>query len=101
MLGEMVRRPSRAYSATLWVLASERKRRRDDAILTDRTRDLPRTFSAPSPHLLRTFLARHVSGAAVWVYGSLVKPGRFHGWSDVDVALESLPAGMTLEYLQS
>jgi hypothetical protein len=37
----------------------------------------------------------------VWVYGSLVKPGRFHSWSDVDVALESLPAGMTLEYLQS
>jgi hypothetical protein len=37
----------------------------------------------------------------VWVYGSLVKPGRFHEWSDVDVALESLPAGKTLEYLQS
>ena len=46
-------------------------------------------------------MARHVPGTAVWVYGSLVKPGRFHGWSDVDVALESLPAGMTLEYLQS
>lgn len=38
---------------------------------------------------------------AVWVYGSLVKPGRFHGWSDVDVAIESVPPGMTLEYLQS
>lgn len=40
-------------------------------------------------------------GVAVWIYGSLVKPGRFHDWSDVEVALESLPAGMTLEYLQS
>ena len=87
----MVRRPRRAYSATLWILVSEReRRRRDDAILADRTRDL-----------LRTALARHVPGTAVWVYGSLVKPGRFHGWSDVDVALESLPDGMTLEYLQS
>ncbi len=35
------------------------------------------------------------------VYGSLVKPGRFREWSDVDVAVESLPAGMTLEYLHS
>lgn len=50
---------------------------------------------------LRAALARHVPGTAVWVYGSLVKPGRFHEWSDVDVAFESLPARMTLEYLQS
>ena len=42
-----------------------------------------------------------IPGTVVWVYGSLVKPCRFHEWSDVDVALESLPAGMTLEYLQS
>ena len=39
--------------------------------------------------------------AAAWVYGSLVKPGRFHELSDVDVTLKSLPDGMTLEYLQS
>jgi predicted nucleotidyltransferase len=51
--------------------------------------------------LLRAALARHVPGTAVWVYGSLVKPGQFHEWSDVDVAVESLPAEMTLEYLQS
>ena len=38
---------------------------------------------------------------SVWVCGSLVKSGRFHAWSDVDGAVESLPAGMTLEYLQS
>ncbi len=75
----------------MWLLASEReRRRREDAILADRTRGL-----------LRVALARHVPGTVVWVYGSLVKPGRFHEWSDVDVALESLPAGMTLEYLQS
>jgi predicted nucleotidyltransferase len=65
-------------------------RRREDAILADRTRGL-----------LCAALARHVPGTVVWVYGSLLKPGRFHEWSDVDVALESLPAGMTLEYLQS
>jgi predicted nucleotidyltransferase len=75
----------------IWILASQLERqRRDDAILADRTRGL-----------LRVSLARHVPGTAAWVYGSLVKPGRFHEWSDVDVALESLPAGMTLEYLQS
>ena len=75
----------------MWVLASKReRRRRDDAILADPTRDL-----------LRADLARHVPGTVVWVYGSLVKPGRFHEWSDVDVTLKSLPDGMTLEYLQS
>ena len=74
----------------MWLLAAEREqRRRDEAILADRTRSL-----------LHAALARHVPGTVVWVYGSLVKPGRFHEWSDVDVALESLPAGMTLEYLQ-
>lgn len=75
--------------------------------------------------VLRGALARHVPGTVVWVYGSLVrgsdktnrgastscgcdrvlsepvKPGRFHDWSDVDVALESLPSDMTLEYLPS
>jgi predicted nucleotidyltransferase len=75
----------------MWILSSEReRRRRDDAILADRTRGL-----------LRVALARHVPGTVVWVYGSLVKPGRFHEWFDVDLALESLPTGMTLEYLQS
>ena len=75
----------------MWLLASHRERRlRDDAALAERTRGL-----------LRASLARHVPGTVVWVYGSLVKPGRFHEWSDVDVALETLPVGMTLEYLQS
>lgn len=75
----------------MWLLTAETERRRQrDAALAARTRDL-----------LRGALARHVPNTAVWVYGSLVKPGRFHHWSDVDVALEALPAGMTLEYLQS
>lgn len=75
----------------MWLLAEEReRRRRDDATLADRTREL-----------LRVALKRHAPGTAVWVYGSLVKPGRFHEWSDVDVAFESLPSGMSLEYLQS
>jgi len=46
-------------------------------------------------------LAKHVPGTAVLLYGSLVMLGRFHDRSDGDVSLESLPAGMTLEYLQS
>lgn len=75
----------------MWLLREEReRRRRQDALLADNTRGL-----------LRAALERHVPGTAVRVYGSLVKQGRFHEWSDVDVALESLPAGMSLEYLQS
>lgn len=75
----------------MWLLIEEReRRRRQDAALAVHTQGL-----------LREALARHVPGTAVRVYGSLVKPGRFHDWSDVDVALESMPPGMTLEYLQS
>ena len=37
----------------------------------------------------------------VWVYGSLVKPGRFGSDSDVDLAFESLPADTSLYLLQS
>ena len=75
----------------MWLLAEQRERRsKRDAALADRTRAL-----------LRAALARHVPGTTVWVYGSLIKPGRFHEWSDVDIAVESLPVGMSLEYLQS
>jgi predicted nucleotidyltransferase len=75
----------------MWLLIQERdRRRRQEAVMADRTRGL-----------LRGALARHVPGTPVWVYGSLVKAGRFHEWSDVDIAVESLPEGMTLEYLQS
>jgi predicted nucleotidyltransferase len=79
------------YDFGMWLLAQEReRRRRHDAARADETRAA-----------LRTSLARHVPGTPVRVYGSLVKPGRFREWSDVDVAVESLPAGMTLEYLHS
>jgi len=75
----------------MWLLTEERERRRQrDQALADRCKTL-----------LRASLARHAPGTAVWVYGSLVKPGRFHEWSDADVAFESLPAGMSLELLQS
>lgn len=46
-------------------------------------------------------LLRHLPGIDVWVYGSLVRPGRFRPHSDVDLALSGLPPGMTLDYLQS
>ena len=87
----VVRRSVRAYPEGMWLLVEERERRRQiDAISAESTRAA-----------LRAALARHVPGVAVWVYGSLVKPGRFHEWSDVDLALESLPPAMSLEYLQS
>lgn len=50
---------------------------------------------------LRRALDRHLPGVTVWVYGSLAKPDRFHSFSDVDIAVCGLPAGMTLELLQS
>jgi predicted nucleotidyltransferase len=81
----------RAYDSSMWLLIEEReRRRRRDAHLAEHTRGL-----------LRASLAAYVPGTAVWIYGSLVKPERFHEWSDVDVAFESLPPDMSLEYLQS
>jgi len=50
---------------------------------------------------LAAALARFKTRGPVWVYGSLVKPGRFGGDSDVDVAFESLPADASLYLLQS
>ena len=80
-----------AYANCMWLLAEEHERRqRRDAALAARTRER-----------LCAVLARHLPGTAVWVYGSLVKPGRFREWSDVDVAFESLPPALSLEYLQS
>ncbi|NDC54748.1 MAG: hypothetical protein EBZ74_10820 [Planctomycetia bacterium] len=37
----------------------------------------------------------------MWVYGSVLHEERFQPTSDVDLAVEWLPAGMTLDYLQS
>jgi predicted nucleotidyltransferase len=40
-------------------------------------------------------------GSRGWVYGSLVEPDRFREWSDVDLALEQDPAGMSVYLLAS
>ena len=40
-------------------------------------------------------------GSRVWIYGSLTKAGRFNEWSDVDVAIECEPRGMSLCLLMS
>ena len=64
--------------------------RRDNAALCRRTRAL-----------LRDSLARHLPGLPVWIYGSVLREDRFQPASDVDLAVEWLPAGMTLDYLQS
>lgn len=47
---------------------------------------------------LAEFLPR---GSRGWVYGSLVEPGRFREWSDVDLALEGDPPGMSIDLLAS
>jgi len=73
------------------LLAEHRERvRRDNAALCRHTRAL-----------LRESLARHLPGVPVWVYGSVLHEDRFHPASDVDLAVEWLPVGMTLDYLQS
>ena len=50
---------------------------------------------------LKNSLRRHLPGIPVWVYGSLARPGRFGEHSDIDLALTTLPDGMSLDYLQS
>lgn len=73
------------------ILSKHRERmRRDRAELCLRTRDR-----------LRASLERHLAGVPVWVYGSVLREDRFQETSDVDVAVERLPPGMTLDYLQS
>lgn len=48
---------------------------------------------------LREVLARTIPGQRVLVFGSLTRPGRFSENSDVDIALEAEPAGMSLYLL--
>lgn len=50
---------------------------------------------------LRSALAEILPGAAVIVFGSLLKPGRFADWSDVDIALGAEPAGVSIYQLSS
>jgi predicted nucleotidyltransferase len=45
---------------------------------------------------LREVLHRHLPGRRVWVFGSLLEPGRFNAASDIDLAVETLPEGMSL-----
>ena len=40
-------------------------------------------------------------GSSVWVFGSVLKPGRFRDHSDVDIAVTSLPEGRKEAWLQS
>lgn len=35
-------------------------------------------------------------GSRVWIYGSLAKPGRFREWSDIDLAIEDEPRGVSI-----
>ena len=50
---------------------------------------------------LRSALAALVPDAPVWVFGSLVQPGRFNDASDVDIALEVEPTSISIERLTS
>ncbi len=52
-------------------------------------------WSAVREHL-REVLHRHLPGRQVWVFGSLLEPGRFNAASDIDLAVESLPEGVSL-----
>lgn len=50
---------------------------------------------------LQTAVRRHLPGQRVWLFGSPLEPGRFHAASDVDLAVESLPAGFSLYTLMA
>jgi predicted nucleotidyltransferase len=50
---------------------------------------------------LRAALKEHLSGEAVWVYGSILVASRFGLDSDIDIALESEPRDRSLFALQS
>jgi predicted nucleotidyltransferase len=50
---------------------------------------------------LREVLAQTIPGRRVVVFGSLARPGRFNEGSDIDLALESEPPGMSLYQLAS
>ncbi len=50
---------------------------------------------------LRSSLRRHLPGATVYVYGSLVRPGGFRESSDVDIALLEEPADCSIFLLQA
>ncbi|MFN0076443.1 MAG: nucleotidyltransferase family protein [Prosthecobacter sp.] len=45
---------------------------------------------------LKTSLHRHLPGQRVWLFGSLLELGRFNVASDIDLAIDALPTGMSL-----
>jgi len=44
---------------------------------------------------LQEVLSRYLAGHEVFLFGSITRPGAFHGKSDVDLALAVLPSGRT------
>ena len=50
---------------------------------------------------LRAALSENLPAASVIVFGSLLKPGRFNEASDIDLALEAEPVGMSIYQLTS
>jgi predicted nucleotidyltransferase len=50
---------------------------------------------------LRATLGRLLPpGTGIWVFGSVLKPGRFREHSDIDIAVECLPEGRSEAWLQ-
>jgi predicted nucleotidyltransferase len=49
---------------------------------------------------LRAVLAELLPGETVWVYGSLIRPGRFNEYSDIDLALARRPTRGSEFWLQ-
>ena len=69
-------------------MSAERAERREAARVAARER-------------LRQALAELLPpGSEVWVFGSVLRPGRFREDSDIDIAVERLPAGLSEAWLQ-
>ncbi|MEI6536038.1 MAG: nucleotidyltransferase domain-containing protein [Verrucomicrobiaceae bacterium] len=63
----------------------------------DAQRQTDRLLECQRAHeLLREVLHRHLPGQRVWLFGSLLKPGRFNAASDIDLAVDTLPEGMSI-----
>lgn len=45
---------------------------------------------------LKTCLKRHLPGQKIWVFGSILKESIFNAASDIDLAIDTLPAGMSI-----
>lgn len=43
--------------------------------------------------LLKALLLEFFPKQKVWIFGSLVKAGKFHSYSDIDLAIEKVPEG--------